>query len=90
MRNTDNLNDREIQNEIESLMEIAKHYSGMPRSTMIEHFEWEFGSHIWKRLPYIFDDMEILHTCNGIAAFHCIKVRFNNNNPNCLKLWRRV
>lgn len=90
MRNTNNLNDREIQQEIESLCDIAKKYSGIPMSTYIEHYEWEMGSHIWKRLPYIFDDMEIVHETGCVCAFHGIPVRFNNNNPDCLKLWRRV
>lgn len=76
--------------EIEKLLELSEGYSGIPKSTYGEHYEWEFGSHVWKRLPCIYGEGEITHETGCIVIFHCIPVRFNNNNPNCLKLWRRV
>lgn len=90
MRNVNNMSDDTIHHTIELLIGMSQRYSDMPRSTNCEHFEWEFGSHVWKRLPCIYGKGEITHVTGCMVIFHCIPVRFNNVNPNCLKLWRRV
>ena len=91
MRNVNNMSDDTIHHTIELLIGMSQRYSDMPRSTNCEHFEWEFGSHVWKRLPCIYGEGTIIHDPSfGVCAFYGIPVRFNNNNPNCLKLWRRV